>query len=145
MLQPQSRGCGSRQEVPENSFTFQQGAGKPGLTDDASLFRDPKIIPILSSFQSMSLFHGIVVLLQCFTNRSLPVFPWRLKGRFSLFRVTFFFLFNFCNSHFMVFEKIEGAEIVSPCKLVKADRNPVVIWEGQKRPSQGRWCLESNH
>lgn len=47
--------------------------------------------------------------------------PLKTQGKiFFLFHITiFFFLFNFCNSHFTVFEKFQEAEIVSPCKLVK--------------------------
>lgn len=58
MLQQQSRGCGSRQKLSENPFTFQQGVGKSGLTKGTFLFRGPKNVYVLSSLQSMCVFMG---------------------------------------------------------------------------------------
>lgn len=94
MLQQQSRGCGSRQEVPENPFTFQQGAGKPGLTEGTSLFRGPKIVSILSSLQSMCVFHGMVTKcgLAAVYEQESATFPLKTQGKiFLLFHVAYFF------------------------------------------------------
>lgn len=44
-------------------------------------------------------------------------FPLKTQGKIFLFHMTF--LFNFFNSYFTVFEKFQGPEIVSLCKLVK--------------------------